>query len=409
MFYEHSDREPGPYYNQSHLPVHEQTEAVGHAVRAVYMYTAMADTAAHTQDEGLFQACHQLWDNMVHKQMYITGGISSTSIGEAFSFDHDLPNDTIYADTCSSIGLIFFARRMLNLDVRSEYEDVMERALYNTVISGIALDGRHYFYVNPLEVWPKASERNPDKRHVKPVRQKWFGCACCPPNIAWLIASLGEYIYTQKENIAGHVKLSMEGQEVEIRQETDYPLTGTVKLRVMPVDEQRFTLALRIPGWCRGARLLVNGEVQPLDSGVLRNGYVMLDRVWKQGDTVTPDLPMEALWIQAHPEVRANTGRVAIQRGPFLYCLEEADNGSPLASLSLNVSAGLTETYDPDVQGGTVVLSGEAFIDNRDLWVGELYRPYVKSKKLARFTAIPYYLWGNRTAGEMAVWMRADD
>lgn len=175
---------------QSHLPVREQKVAVGHSVRAVYMCTAMADLARLTGDEGLKAACERLWSNTTGKQMYITGGIGSTHLGEAFTFDYDLPNDSVYAETCASIGLIFWARRMLQLEVKSEYADVLERALYNNVLGSMSMDGKHFFYVNPLEVWPEASLKNPDKHHVKPIRQKWFGCSCCPPNVARLLGSL---------------------------------------------------------------------------------------------------------------------------------------------------------------------------------------------------------------------------
>jgi DUF1680 family protein len=405
---------PNLAYFQSHLPVREQTEAVGHAVRAVYMYSAMADIAAHTHDITLYEACKRLWSNMVHKQMYITGGIGSTHHGEAFSFDYDLPNDTVYAETCASIGLIFFARRMLQIEASNEYADVMERALYNTVISGISLDGKHYFYVNPLEVWPKASELNPGKHHVKPVRQKWFGCSCCPPNVARLIASLGEYMCSTNENIlythlyiAGKVNVEIAGHQVTLIQETDYPRSGNIKFKIKTEKEKNFTLALRIPGWCEHAKLRINGEDINLIS-LMDNGYALIDRRWKENDSVELLLSMTCKLIEAHPQVRANAGKAAIQRGPHVYCLEEIDNSSPLSSITISADSELVETFDPDLLGGTVVIAGDAILEEEADWKGELYRPYQPGKVKTSFKAIPYYLWGNRKPGEMAVWIRTE-
>lgn len=224
---------PGLEYLQAHQPVREQTTAIGHAVRAVYMYTAMADLALHKGDASLLAACERLWNNLVHRQMYVTGSIGSTHHGEAFTFDYDLPNDTNYSETCASIGLIFFARRMLQLKAKGEYGDVMERALYNTVTAGIAGDGKHYFYVNPMEVWPEASERNPGKHHVKAVRQKWYGCACCPPNVARILSSLAYYIFTSDENtlythlyIANETEVELSGRKVRLKLDSGLPWKG---------------------------------------------------------------------------------------------------------------------------------------------------------------------------------------
>lgn len=403
---------PNLKYTQSDAPVREQKEAHGHAVRAVYMYTAMADVAAQTGDEGLLQACRTLWDNIVHKQMYITGGIGSTHHGEAFTFDYDLPNDTIYAETCASIGLIFFAQRMLEIESNSKYADVIERALYNNVIGSMSLDGKHYFYVNPLEVWPKASEGNPGKHHVKPVRQKWFGCSCCPPNVARLVASLGEYIYSVSDTelvvnqyIGGVANATIGGRNLEIRQETNYPWDGSIKMEITPENEHDFTLGLRIPDWCQDATLRINDEECPL-SDIMRAGYARVERTWKAGDVVQLDLAMDVQLIQSHPQLRVNAGKVAIQRGPLVYCVEEFDNDAPLASITLLTDQPLSARYESDLLGGMVIIEGDALLDEQGDWGSELYRPLKNVTRPVKLRAIPYNSWGNREAGEMSVWLR---
>ncbi|CAH1210395.1 beta-L-arabinofuranosidase domain-containing protein [Paenibacillus sp. JJ-223] len=405
---------------QSHLPVREQTAAVGHSVRAVYMYTAMADLARLTRDDSLRAACERLWANTTRKQMYITGGVGATHLGEAFTFDYDLPNDAVYAETCASIGLIFWARRMLRLEAKSEYADVMERALYNNVLGSMSKDGKHFFYVNPLEVWPEASKRNPDKHHVKPVRQKWFGCSCCPPNVARLLSSLNDYIYdVSAEENAVHVHLyigstvqftSAEGREVTLRQHSELPWNGKVDFNVSlapgSADGTDFTLALRIPNWFQSGKpvLRVNGEVQAY---MVNNGYAHIRRLWSEGDALEWLLPMETQLIEAHPQIRADAGKAAIQRGPLVYCVEEADNGAPLASLSIAEAANLTEREAPHLLGGCVVVEGDGLTADASAWPEDQpYLPIRKPRTPVRFTAIPYYLWGNREPGEMSVWLR---
>ena len=243
-------------YTQSHKPVREQTEAVGHAVRAVYLYSGMADMARITGDKELLKACENLWHSIVNEKMYITGGIGGTHIGEAFSFPYDLPNDTAYAETCASIGLVFFARRMLSLKMSREYSDVMELALYNGILSGMALDGKSFFYVNPLEVLPEACSKDERKAHVKPVRQKWFGCACCPPNIARLVSSIGAYAYGENEDtlfmhlfMGSHTVKNVDGKEVSVDVRTGYPNNGKVDIDIRGAAGTGFKLAVRIPGW----------------------------------------------------------------------------------------------------------------------------------------------------------------
>ncbi|MNI13284.1 Non-reducing end beta-L-arabinofuranosidase [compost metagenome] len=400
-----------PSYNQAHLPVREQTEAVGHAVRAVYMYTAMADLAALTKDSALRDACVRLWDNLTGKQMYITGGIGSTHQGEAFTFDYDLPNDTVYAETCASIGLIFFARRMLELEPDARYADVMERALYNNVLGSMAQDGKHYFYVNPLEVWPQACTCNPDKHHVKSERQGWFGCACCPPNVARLLTSMNQYIYTVHGDtlytnlyIGSELKTTLRGTAVTVTQQSNYPWEGTITLKVNPAEAAEFGIALRIPSWSSSAEIRVGGEKLSLDESV-EQGYCVIRRVWNAGDTIELKLPMEAHRVYAHPELRADAGKTAIQRGPLVYCLEAADNGTPLNSIALHESAPFTEHFEDSLLGGAVVVKGQGSRIEQAGWSGGLYSRAKAPVEAATITAIPYYLWGNRGSGEMKVWI----
>ena len=264
-----SYREPNPAeirhaYHQANYPVREQSEAVGHAVRAVYLYSGMADVARLTGDEAMYEACERLWNNITKEKLYITGGIGGTHLGEAFSFGYDLPNDTAYSETCASIGLAFFARRMLEIQADNRYGDVMEQALYNTVLAGMALDGRSFFYVNPLEVLPEACEKDERKRHVKAIRQKWFGCACCPPNIARIVSSFGAYAYTQNESTlythlyaGSRVSFTLNGTAADMKLESNFPWDGKVKAVLHTEDSAKGTLAFRVPGWCRQAKMLI--------------------------------------------------------------------------------------------------------------------------------------------------------
>ncbi|SDD56965.1 hypothetical protein SAMN02799630_03879 [Paenibacillus sp. UNCCL117] len=406
---------PDPAYMQSHLPVREQNVAVGHAVRAVYMYAAMADLALLNQDESLAEACRRLWANLTGKQMYVTGGIGSTHHGEAFTFDYDLPNDTVYAETCASIGLIFFARRMLELEQKSDYADVMERALYNLVLGSMSLDGTRYFYVNPLEVWPEACKKDPGKHHVKPERQKWFGCSCCPPNVARLLASLGQYIYSVHGSklfahlyIGCEAEFTVEQETVGIRQQSALPWTGEVSFQLRLAKPKRMTLALRVPAWCSGeAALKINGEIYPDSLLQVVNGYTEIDRLWADNDLIEWTIPVSARFLEGHPSIRALAGQAAIERGPLVYCLEEADNGAPLASLVLSAGSGLREAFEPNLFGGVYVIEGEAWKDDEATWQEtQLYRRLRLESRPATFRAVPYFLWGNRGLGEMTVWAR---
>lgn len=414
------EKEPsGPYkgeftyeYNQAHIPVREQSAGVGHAVRAMYLYSAMADLAAETGDGSLAEGCRTLWNNVTEKQMYVTGSIGSTEFGEAFSFDYDLPNDTAYNETCAAIGLVFWAHRMLHLDPDSRYADVMERALYNGVLSGVSLDGTGYFYVNPLEVWPEACGRRRDKSHVAPARQEWFGCACCPPNLARLLASFPQYIYsTTQDEVYVHIyasslaRVDVCGQPCAITQSTAYPWQGTAEITISPDRPLQFTLSLRVPGWCRAYEVRVNGSV--IDARALvKQGYVHIRRTWQRGDKVELTLAMPVERVRANPAVRADAGKVAIQRGPLVYCLEEVDNGPILTNISLPREAALEARFEPDLLGGVVVVTGQAQrtdypSSEQSLYTTREYRP-----RPVLIAAVPYFAWNNREPGEMLVWIR---
>jgi len=402
-------------YSQAHLPVREQTNAVGHAVRAMYLYSGMADVAAETNDETLVTACKNLWDNLTKRQMYITGGIGSAVQGEAFTFDYDLPNDTAYTETCAAIALILWAHRMLHLDIDRDYADVMERAFYNGVLSGISLDGKRYFYVNPLEVWPEVCEKRHDHGHVDTTRRPWFDCACCPPNIARLLASFGRYIYSKDEDtiyvhlFAGsEANLAIEKNRVSLTQTTEYPWKEQVDITIRTDKELTFTLAIRIPGWCKNAEITVNGEDVKIAT-VSRKGYARITRVWRSGDKVEIMLPMPVERIHAHPDVRADAGKVAIQRGPVVYCLEEVDNGPNLSDLSLPQDAKLILGVCDQSLGGTPVIHGVA---RRSVmtsqWKRVLYSPVALEREEIAIRAVPYFAWGNRQPGEMLVWIREE-
>lgn len=405
--------EPAPNleYCQAHKPVRLQDKAVGHAVRAVYMYSGMADIAYETGDKDLFDALRRLWLNITKRQMYITGGIGSTRHGEAFTFDYDLPNDTVYAETCASIGLVFFAHRMLKMDLSGEYGDVIEKVLYNLVPGAMSLNGKEFFYVNPLEVWPEACEKNPGRHHVKHRRQKWFSCACCPPNIARLLASLGDYIYSVNQDtlfvhlyIGSEAETGLCGKRVSVRQESKYPYDGEVCFVVSADGPVDFSLALRIPSWCRKYEIYINGERENYE---IKNGYAVLNRAWENSDSVRIFMDMPVEIITSNPKVRENAGKVCIMRGPLVYCIEEVDNGPNLSAITLCTDKELKTEKSKDLPDGTVIITGEGVRNVEDEWDDTLYRPYRKIKTLpVRIKAIPYYLWGNRGRGEMQVWIR---
>ena len=396
-----SRHDPRPYsVYQAHLPVREQDTVVGHAVRAMYLYCGMADVAAATGDTTLADACRRLWRDLTGKRMYVTGGIGSTSDHEGFTGEYDLPNTDAYAETCAAIGLIFWAQRMLQLDPDAGYADAIERALYNGVLSGLALDGKRFFYVNPLA---------DDGSHR---RQEWFGCACCPPNIARLIAGVGQYFYSQSRDTAwvhqygsSRAELTVGGQRVVLEQSTQYPWRETVRLLVRPEAPATFTIALRIPGWCDGAELEVGGKRVML-SRTTQRGYALLERRWAEGDRVELHLPMPVQRVTAHPRCTADLGKVALQRGPVVYCVEEVDNDADLDMLLLPADLPLTARFDRALLGGVTVITGSARRRDPADWRPDvLYESDQPRTRPARIKAIPYGCWANRAPGAMRVWL----
>ncbi|WP_307337656.1 glycoside hydrolase family 127 protein [Caldalkalibacillus uzonensis] len=401
-------------YYQAHLPVRQQKTAEGHAVRAVYLFSAMADLAAEYGDQRLFDVCKTLWNNVTRKRMYITGGIGSSHYLERFTVDYDLPNDRSYAETCAAIGLVFWAHRMLQIEADSQYADVIERALYNGILSGISLDGKSYFYVNPLEVWPATANHRHDMKSVKITRQPWFGCACCPPNIARLLASLGQYLYSQCEPlkqifvhqyISSEAEAEINGERVKLVQSSGFPWDGQVKLVISQNKPLKWTLALRLPAWSARTEVKINGE-KLQTQGKTAKGYLYIERMWQPGDSLEVFFAMEIQRMRAHPEVRANAGKVALQRGPVVFCLEEADNGQNLQDIVLPEAAKLAGQFDATLLEGVYVIKGWGVRTDMEGIGDELYSPQAVSKVPIEIKAIPYYAWSNRDAGEMLVWIR---
>ena len=408
----HAEESPPNCANrQAHLPIREQTTVEGHAVCAMYLFCGVTDVAAETGDASLLRACKRLWKNVTERRMYVTGGVGASASGESFSADYDLPNQTAYAETCAAVGLALWAHRMLHVDRDGRYADVMERALYNGVLSGVSLEGDRFFYSNPLAVFPNASQ--PARPHLSPTRRPWFRTPCCPTNLARLLGSFGNYIYSQGRRglwvhlyVQGRAEFELNGTKVVLKQKTRYPWRETVQLSVEPEVPATFTLALRIPGWCRGAKLKVNERPVKVGS-VLKKGYAKIKREWKKGDKVELILPMPVERVRAHPKVRANVGRVALQRGPVVYCLEEVDNGPGLDQIVLPAETPIRAIYKK-MLGGMVVLTAKAKRLDGAGWKGELYHPCKANHRSARITAVPYCLWNNREDGEMLVWIREE-
>ncbi|WP_309085605.1 beta-L-arabinofuranosidase domain-containing protein [Chelativorans sp.] len=391
-------------YNQSHMPVREQRKVVGHAVRAMYLYSGMADIATEYRDDTLTTALEALWRDLTDKQMYVTGGIGPAASNEGFTDYYDLPNESAYAETCASVGLVFWANRMLGRGPDRRYADVMEQALYNGALSGLSLDGRTFFYENPLE--------SAGKHH----RWKWHHCPCCPPNIARLVASIGAYMYgVADDEIAVHLYCESvaeatlgNGAKVKLAQETSYPWKGAIGIGVSLESPARFALSLRVPGWVKGASLTVNGEAIDL-SAVTERGYARIERQWADGDRLQLHLPLAARAVWADPRVRQDAGRVAVLRGPLVYCAEAADNGPGLNSIVL--TDGLEGARDKDLSGipGAVAIEVPALRETAEGWGDGLYGESPPERREDRVVLVPYHLWDNRAPGEMLVWLRKEN
>lgn len=387
-------------YGQAHVPVREQKKVVGHAVRAMYLYAGMADIATEYNDDTLTAALETLWDDLTTKQMYVTGGIGPAAANEGFTDYYDLPNESAYAETCASVGLVFWANRMLGRGPNRRYADIMEQALYNGAMAGLSLDGTRFFYENPLE--------SAGKHH----RWIWHHCPCCPPNIARLLASVGSYMYAIAEDeIAVHLygeskaRFDLAGAKVELSQQTRYPWDGAIQFDLTLDRRAHFALSLRIPEWADGATLSVNGEKLDLAS-VLTDGYARIERDWKSGDKVDLSIPLTARKLFANPLVRQDAGRTALMRGPMVYCVEETDNGAGLNGISLSADISQAKTSEISGLRGAVALELPVSRDAAD-WGSALYRTSPPAAKQSSARFVPYPFWDNREPGEMLVWVRA--
>lgn len=369
------------------------------------MYTAMADIAGKTGEPELLQACETLWDNITQKRMYVTGSIGSTVDGEAFSIDYDLPNDTAYAETCAAIGLVFFARKMLDIHPSGKYADVMERALYNGVLSGMQLDGKKFFYVNPLEADPDISGKLYGFKHVLPERPGWYSCACCPPNVVRLVMSLGKYAWSCSEDtIYSHLYLggSASFAQAVIDVESSYPWEGRVSYTVNPVREnQQFALAVRIPSYAKDYRILLNGEERK--DTFIEDGYFYLSRTWQTGDKVELLFSMPVRKIYCNTAVRENEGCVALMRGPLVYCFEGIDNDGCLQELRIPENTEFISSFiETEQLKGMIAIKFDGI---RMRSKEALYLEEQPEQEKVRIKAIPYFAWGNRGLNQMRVWM----
>jgi DUF1680 family protein len=394
-------------YAQAHVPAKEQTTAEGHSVRACYFYSGMADVARIEGDAELADACRTIWRNLTRRRMYVTGAIGSSFDGERFTVDYDLPNETSYAETCAQISLVFFASRMLQLEPKGEYADVMELAFYNSVLSGVSLDGERIFYVNPQAYFPEGYRFDPRGHRIAGTRPEWHGCACCPSNLARLLASLGGYLYSTDEDrlyihLYGSSTVDCDWGKLSVT--TGYPFDGAVGLQIEAAPAGTAKLCLRIPGWARSYEVAVNGEAV---AGQVEDGYLVLEREWQAGDKVSLSLPMPVEMVEAHPAVRHDVGRVALKRGPLVYCLESVDNGTDLNQLRLTAHPDFAISTQEIAGLAVPVIRANALRDDADVWGDTLYRPVGQSRtQPLEITAIPYFMWANRGAEEMLLWIR---
>lgn len=366
-----------PFYYQDEKPVREMTDIAGHAVRCMYLYCGMADVAALKQDSGYIAALNRLWDDVVLRNMYVTGGIGSSRHNEGFTEDYDLPNMDAYCETCASVGMVFWNQRMNQFTGDSKYIDVLERSMYNGALAGISLAGDRFFYVNPLE--------SKGEHH----RQAWYGCACCPSQISRFLPSIGNYIYGTSDNaiwvnlyIGNTTQINTDKAEVTLKQETEYPWNGTVKLTITSTTPLQKEIRLRIPGWCKQYTLSVNGEQT---KAPLEKGYAILSNQWKSGNEITLSMDMPVEMVSADPRVKQNVGKRAIQRGPLVYCMEEIDNTNDFDQLEIAANTSFHTAFAPDFLEGVTTIKAETGNQTINL--------------------IPYYAWDNREAGKMKVWI----
>lgn len=394
----------GPEYNQVHLPVREQKDAVGHAVRAVYLYTAMADLAAETGDESLAEACRNLYKSITGKRMYLTGAIGSAYEGEAFTTDYHLPNDTAYAETCASVGLCFFLRQMLRLEKKGEYADVMERALYNGVLGGMQLDGKRFFYVNSLEVIPGISGVANSMRHALPERPGWFACACCPPNVARLLGSVAEYAYSYEEGVlyqhlyvCGDIKAAGLGGTVSVS--GDYPKNGQLLYEFRPDgDEMNVKLAIRVPQYAEHVEFMKNGSVYLPE---ICDGYAYISETFHAGDRLLCSIEIKPRRVYPNRNIAADSSKIAFLRGPLVYCAEGVDNEEDVIGLRVSRTAPIREIPGEAPDGMPLLSVSGSRISTPD----SLYSFEAPEKEPATIRLVPYYTRGNRGLTEMVVWI----
>lgn len=401
-------------YWQDNIPVVDQTEAEGHAVRAGYLYSAMADVAALTGDSLLLNAVDKIWNNVVSKKMYVQGSVGAIGDGERFGDNYQLPNSTAYNETCAAIAQVFWNERMFLLHGDSKYIDVLEKTLYNGLISGIGLDGKSFFYTNAMQI--KNSFSHPD---MEATRSGWFPCSCCPTNLVRLLPSVPGYMYAQKDHniyanlfISSNATLDVDGKPVRIIQQNNYPWDGDLKFTINPKSTLDFSMLIRIPGWARNEAMpsdlysfnnnsdkktiiTINGREVDYE---IKNGYAVLNRKWKKDDQIEVKLPMEVRKVVANEKVKSDVGKVALQRGPIMYCAEWVDNNGKAANIVMPVNTEFQATYNLELLNGVEVLKSKVpavVIENND----EMIRTQDQN-----FTAIPYYAWANRGKGEMMLW-----
>ncbi|HEY0744345.1 MAG TPA: beta-L-arabinofuranosidase domain-containing protein, partial [Chryseosolibacter sp.] len=402
-------------YWQDHKPVTSQTEAVGHAVRAVYMYAGMADVAALTGDKSYIDAIDKIWANAVNKKLYVTGGIGAAGDGERFGNDYELPNATAYCETCASIGNVYWNHRMFLLHGDSKYIDVLEKSLYNSLLSGIGMDGKTFFYTNTLQI--KDHFRHPD---IETKRSTWFSCSCCPTNVTRILPSVPGYAYAQRGDdvyvnlfISGSAQMkTSKGTALVLKQESNYPWDGNIKVTVEPARTSKLKMLVRVPGWATnqaipGDLYHFNSKDQPsiqakingkIIQAKIEKGYLAIERDWKKGDVLELMLPMEVEKVYSNNLLVENSGKVALQRGPLMYCAEAIDNSGKTSTLVLPTSATFTTELRKDLLNGVIILRGEAAVPTIH---GDGISVSTEAKP---FVAVPYYSWAHRGEGEMTVW-----
>jgi DUF1680 family protein len=417
--YDSTSKDPfknGSYW-QDHIPVVDQDEAIGHAVRAGYLYAAVADIAALTGDQKFLNAIDKIWNNVVEKKIYVQGGIGAVGDGERFGDNYQLPNATAYNETCAAIANVYWNHRMFLLHGESKYIDVLEKSLYNALLSGVGMDGKSFFYTNAMEIKNIFGHRD-----MEAERSGWFPCSCCPTNITRLIPSVPGYMYAVKgKNIYVNLfansdsKLSVNGKNVQLAQKNNYPWDGNLDFVVESTELADFNLLIRLPGWATGkviasdlysfvnegkpddkVEITINGKILPYQSN---NGYATIARKWKNGDVVNVKLPMHVKRVEANPKLSDNIGRVAIQRGPLVYCAEWTDNNLKVSNLVLPASASFSAEFNPQLLNGVMVLKAPASAVN----VND--NGSMVSTSPHMLTAIPYYAWAHRGKGEMMIWL----